>query len=46
VITDRNAALGHHLLHVAVTQAESKIQQDGVADDLGGKTMASIEVGR
>ena len=34
-----DGALCHHLVHIAVTQSESKIQPHTVADDLGGEAV-------
>jgi hypothetical protein len=45
-VADRDPAFGHHFFDVTKTQAESKVQPHGVADDLSGKAMAFVRADR
>ncbi len=41
-VADDDAALGEEILHVAKTELETKVQPDGVSDDLMPKAVAAI----
>src|SRR5689334_24248101 len=42
LVTDDDAACRQHLLDHAQAEGEAKVEPDGVADDLGWETVASI----
>src|SRR5690242_16427728 len=44
-VAHADARIGHQLFDVAEADGESKIEPDGVADDLGREAMAAIEGG-
>jgi hypothetical protein len=46
LIGDDDAPLGQKKLNVPQAKAEHVIQPDGMADDLGGKAVAVVRVGR
>ena len=46
LIGNDNASLGQKQLDIPQAEAEHVVQPDGVADDLGGKAMAVMRVGR
>jgi hypothetical protein len=41
-VADDDAALGGQILNVAEAEVETKVQPDGVRDDLGREAIASI----
>jgi hypothetical protein len=41
-----NASFGQKQLDIPQAEAEHVVQPDGVADDLGGKAMAVMRIGR
>jgi hypothetical protein len=42
-VTDLNAALSEQFFDVTMAQIETEVQPDGVADDLGRETMATVQ---
>ena len=43
-VGDRDAAIEHHFLDVAEAQRESVVQPHAIANDLGGKAMATVGI--
>jgi hypothetical protein len=45
LVADLDPALGEQLLDITLAQVEPVVEPDGVADDLGGEPMATVQGG-
>ena len=43
-IGEHDAALGHDLLNIAITEGETEIEPDTVADNFCGETVSFVEI--